>query len=765
MTARGNPAFVRRAWTQPYIRAWLASTDPAFVLTGPPGSGKSTLVGRPGDLGVRPAATHACRARVLSSTEPIPVLASVAAALARAVPGYADAVIRRQPPSWREAAARVNADGPTQARLAVLDSADPFAAYERALRRPLSTLAAAGELGRDLVVAIDGLDEAGHRGSELSDLLAVQSHQAVPFLRLLLTTRPGPVAQRLSTVPGVDLASDPSTVDTVLEVLKPSKLRKGVRQAIADAAEGNFVYAQLAANSRDLTERPPTDLGALYGHILGGGRDSVIAGVLGVVCQGRDSGLSPARLAEILEAERDVVEAALTTSRRLLLGDRLVKPHHRCLVDYLVGSARPALGRIADYIAGRWRGRWERCGDAYALRNLVPHLADAAAPARSGEYASADYAMAARTLHETLADPAYLVAAVATIGLDEVRAALSYARHRIAGTAADDDTLRTLATSLHADARTLRDCRSRGPATRQLAYVAATLGATGLAQGLTRLNERGDVETLWATADLLTRDAPQVISGHTARVTALDVAANGTQAVSAALDGTTRVWRLASGRLTTTVPTQARVEAVQSAPDAEQVLAASSHGTAPDWERTTGEEWPVTSPFVPVSAFALARDRSRAVTGDPDNAVTIWDRVTAPEPLLRLPRHSGRVTAVALSEDGRHVAAASEPGEVTVWDVHTESIRLRLHHGRRVTALCLTAAADRVVVGDAQWATVHAVPPEHRDAVYARLGATDTVVGRLATRATVTALAANPAIPSDFIFGTALGQVGYVRLP
>jgi hypothetical protein len=43
--------------------------------------------------------------------------------------------------------------------MAVLDTADPFAAFERALRHPLATLAAAGELKRNLLVVIDGLDE------------------------------------------------------------------------------------------------------------------------------------------------------------------------------------------------------------------------------------------------------------------------------------------------------------------------------------------------------------------------------------------------------------------------------------------------------------------------------------------------------------------------------------------------------------------------------------------------------------------------------
>jgi hypothetical protein len=165
-----------------------------------------------------------------------------------------------------------------------------------------------------------------------------------------------------------------------------------------------------------------------------------------------------------------------------------------------------------------------------------------------------------------------------------------------------------------------------------------------------------------------------------------------------------------------------------------------------------------------VTAFAVANNGRHAVTGELDHSVTVWEIVTTPEALLRLPKQPGRVIAVAISADGRHVAAGCITGDVTVWDVATAEVRLRLHCERGVTALCLTPQGDRIVVGDDDSATVHMIVDEP-NAGYAESHAHGTVVGRLATRAGVTALAANPAMPYDVMLGTMSGQVAYVRVP
>ena len=208
-----------------------------------------------------------------------------------------------------------------------------------------------------------------------------------------------------------------------------------------------------------------------------------------------------------------------------------------------------------------------------------------------------------------------------------------------------------------------------------------TLGIPELARGL------AEPRHAWRGGDTLGNRRQQLDQAGTAgnpgtprTVTALAVAANGTQAVErGARMAQPRCWRIASGRLTKSLPTRnTGARCVQSAPDAELVRAAHSDGTAHEWDLTTGADRRIIdAPVVQVTAFAVANNGGRAVTGDVDYAVSVWDLGTQ-EPLLRLPRQNGVVTAVAISADGRHVAAACATGDISVWDVEGEQIRMRV---------------------------------------------------------------------------------------
>ena len=78
-------------------------------------------------------------------------------------------------------------------------------------------------------------------------------------------------------------------------------------------------------------------------------------------------------------------------------------------------------------------------------------------------------------------------------------------------------------------------------------------------------------------------------------------------------------------------------------------------------------------PF-PFMSAAISRDGRRIIGGGRDGAVKVWDAATG-EPILTLKGHTGRITSVAISPDGRRLASAAEklnePAQVKVWDAAT----------------------------------------------------------------------------------------------
>jgi WD40 repeat protein len=68
-----------------------------------------------------------------------------------------------------------------------------------------------------------------------------------------------------------------------------------------------------------------------------------------------------------------------------------------------------------------------------------------------------------------------------------------------------------------------------------------------------------------------------------------------------------------------------------------------------------------------VTSLAFSPDGKRLVSGGEDEVVKLWDTGTGQE-ALTLPGHTGVVRGVAFSPDGRLVAAAGDDGTITIWD-------------------------------------------------------------------------------------------------
>ena len=750
MGAGQGSRLLGRGWALERISGWLRSTEPALVVTGSPGAGKSALV----SARVPAAARYLCQSQVTASSDPVRAFADIAGQLARTVPGY---IVRE----GLYQATKPDGDG-RRAMQAVLDCSSPAEAYDKALRFPLAALASAGRSDHVLVV-IDGLDEAeyGDGSNQLVDLLAqgLARTAPTPCLRLLLTTRPGPAADRLRGLPAFDLTEGaPPRIDSVREHLDAvCAVPARQRRAIAAAAGGSHLYVEvarrLAAAGRGaiLTGEPPLGLDALYDLALAdvGAPDSLGRRVLALLARVRDRGLTTPQIAAVLGEPRERVEAALSGGRHLLAGTRWLRVHHRCLAERIT-VAHTAEPGAADWLIAdalrRTPGRAPKARAAsYAARNLLAHLADACDQS----------AAAAEAIAEDLSDPQFLTTALAAVGVDDVLSTLAYV-NRARRSPVDEAV--AAETVLRGQRRALRLARRSGDSAlvaQQLVFEAATVGETPLARRLAAHVGRSGILTLWATNDSPFRFLPKATRGHANQVNQVAITADGTGAITAS-DGATRVWRLASGRVARTMPTTSKITALYQAPGTPHVVAATSDGQAEvlDTERGESVQQLSGSKTAMVTAFAVSAGGTRAVSGDMDGGVTVWDLTTG-EPHRRLPGRAGLVTAVAITPDGGTVAAGLYGGGVIVWDLATSERRAQLTRTAAVTALALTPAADRLLVGGRDGLTIYALVEDRPAAPVRQL-----IVSR-----GVTAVAVNPAMPAYALLGTAFGQVAYVQMP
>jgi WD40 repeat protein len=151
-------------------------------------------------------------------------------------------------------------------------------------------------------------------------------------------------------------------------------------------------------------------------------------------------------------------------------------------------------------------------------------------------------------------------------------------------------------------------------------------------------------------------------------VFSVSFSADGNRLLSAAADGTVRLWDVTTGKETGRLVGHAgHVRAAALSPDGRRVVSGGADGTVRLWALATGREvLPTPEPAGPVVGLGVAPDgKTLALIRGPDR-LSLWDaRSAAP---LAAPGLPPAATACAFGPDGR-LALATPDGRLLLWDL------------------------------------------------------------------------------------------------
>ena len=180
-----------------------------------------------------------------------------------------------------------------------------------------------------------------------------------------------------------------------------------------------------------------------------------------------------------------------------------------------------------------------------------------------------------------------------------------------------------------------------------------------------------------------------ILSGHTNEVHAVAISADGALAVSGASDSALRTWDLATGTCKRAIEGHKyTVAAVGVEPKGRVAISGSANGSLRLWDISNGQQLHAMGGSIEV--LAVSPD-GRLVVSGAGSELRLWD-LSSGTHLRVLEGHSGNVTGVAVTSDGRFAVSGSADGTIRIWKLPSGScVRAWEAHASGVVALALAA--------------------------------------------------------------------------
>ncbi|HET9673823.1 MAG TPA: hypothetical protein VFP31_03370 [Gaiellaceae bacterium] len=189
---------------------------------------------------------------------------------------------------------------------------------------------------------------------------------------------------------------------------------------------------------------------------------------------------------------------------------------------------------------------------------------------------------------------------------------------------------------------------------------------------------------------------PLQVFTHPGTLTSVALNRAGDTVLSSGVDGTARLWSIATGGELQVLRHEDDVSAAVFSPDGSLVASASADRTARLWRAASGELLQTLGNNPEgLSAIAFSRDSKRVVTAGVDGQLRTW-RVSNGKRLATFRGHVAIVTGVQFSPDGRWVVSAG-PSAAGLWVAATgQRIYFLRGHGAPLTAAVFARNSRRI---------------------------------------------------------------------
>jgi WD40 repeat protein len=191
----------------------------------------------------------------------------------------------------------------------------------------------------------------------------------------------------------------------------------------------------------------------------------------------------------------------------------------------------------------------------------------------------------------------------------------------------------------------------------------------------------------------LTSRREQILSGHASTISDLAFSKSGSLA-SASVDGSIRLWNLATSRSHVREGRPGEAERLWHSPDGRWVASHGEDGTLRLWNHETGDARALHGHDGAIYSVAFATDGHQVASAGLDGSIRLW-RVEAED--MRTLQHPGehpamswRGTFQAFSPDGSLFAAAMEGGSIRLWKLETGDSSSLVGHAKSVTGLAFS---------------------------------------------------------------------------